>query len=56
MKCIKHPKYKAIYKPRADCKTCEEMYAAAKEIQVDMPDNGDMSLGEEQAMRGFGIL
>ena len=26
MKCSKHPKYKAIHKPRVKCNACERMY------------------------------
>lgn len=28
MKCKKHPKYKALRKPRTDCETCHKMYEA----------------------------
>lgn len=28
LKCKKHPTYKAIRKPTADCKACREMYGA----------------------------
>lgn len=28
MKCKKHPRYKAIHKPRCDCKECWNMYNA----------------------------
>jgi hypothetical protein len=29
MKCKKHPKYKAIYPPRCDCKMCDWIYKLA---------------------------
>jgi len=28
MRCKKHPKYKAVHKPRVECKRCLEMYEA----------------------------
>ena len=28
MKCKKHPKYKAVRKPRVECERCWEMYEA----------------------------
>jgi hypothetical protein len=33
MKCKKHPKYKAILRPRADCEDCRKMYAAKQEAK-----------------------
>ena len=30
MKCKKHPTYKAIHKPTADCKACRYMYTENK--------------------------
>lgn len=29
-KCKKHPTYKALQKPRADCKICREMFEEAE--------------------------
>lgn len=25
-KCLMHPKYKAVYKPRVNCKACQKIY------------------------------
>jgi hypothetical protein len=27
MKCKKHPTYKAVHKPTADCATCRQIYS-----------------------------
>lgn len=32
MKCKKHPKYKAVRKPRCNCVTCWRMYAEKHEL------------------------
>jgi len=34
-KCKKHPKYKVMRKPTADCKVCREMWRIKNESQTD---------------------
>jgi hypothetical protein len=34
VKCPKHPKYKAIMKPRANCERCRAMYECRKRVEM----------------------
>lgn len=43
MKCNKHPTYKALRKPTADCETCRKMWDDQGDRNIFYVDVGDLS-------------
>ncbi len=51
LKCEKHPRYRAVIKPRADCTMCEDMWTVRQLIRF-ATSRGTITTGK-QAQRLF---